>query len=77
MKLIFCQYFKKVLEGFEDPFYPGLIGEKIFHNISKKAWNIWMKEQTKFINENNLNMLNNNHIQKVEKYMINFLFFKN
>ncbi|WP_343128164.1 A/G-specific adenine glycosylase [Buchnera aphidicola (Takecallis taiwana)] len=77
MKLIFCQYFQKVLEGFENQFYPGLIGQKIFQNISKKAWNLWMKEQTKFINENNLNMLHPSHNKKVEKYMMHFLFLKN
>lgn len=74
MKKVFCKYFKKVLEGFEDQFYPGKIGKKIHQNISKKGWTEWMKEQTKFINENNFSMINQKHAQKVEKHMIHFLF---
>ncbi|QCI27360.1 oxidative damage protection protein [Buchnera aphidicola] len=76
MKFIFCKYFKKKLEGFEKPFYPGEIGKKIYNNISKKAWKIWIHEQTKFINENNLNMINQKDNNKVEQYMIKFLFKK-
>lgn len=74
MKIIFCKYFKKKLEGFDEPFYPGNIGKKICQNISKEAWKNWMIEQTKFINENNLNMNNTNHQEKVEKYMMDYLF---
>lgn len=74
MRKIFCVHFQTVLEGFENQFYPGPIGEKIYQNISKKCWNKWIKEQTKFINENNLNMINEKDFEKVENYMIDFLF---
>ncbi|CAL4324254.1 oxidative damage protection protein [Buchnera aphidicola] len=74
MKIIFCHYLKKKSEGFEEQFYPGEIGKKIKQKISKIAWKIWNKEQIKFINENKLNMINQEHYKKVEKYMIKFLF---
>ncbi|QCI26156.1 oxidative damage protection protein [Buchnera aphidicola] len=76
MKKIFCQHYQKILEGFEEQFYPGKIGKKIYKNISKKGWKKWIKEQTIFINENNLNMTNQEHIKQVEQHMINFLFHK-
>lgn len=77
MKIIFCQFLQKISEGYEKQFYPGAIGKKIHQNISKIAWEKWMKEQTKLINENNLNMTNILHYKIVEKNMINFLFKKN
>ncbi|CAL4324366.1 oxidative damage protection protein [Buchnera aphidicola] len=76
MKIVFCKYFKKMLSGFDYQFYPGDLGKKIYNNISKDAWKKWMIEQTKFINENNLNMIKISDYKKVEKHMIYFLFGK-
>ena len=36
--------------------YPGELGKRIFDNISKEAWNEWIKLQTMLINENHLNL---------------------
>ncbi|WP_343182504.1 oxidative damage protection protein [Buchnera aphidicola] len=76
MKLIFCKYFKKKLQGMEHQLYPGEIGEKIYKNISQKAWKIWISKQTKIINENNLDMTNEKHYKMIENYMKEFLFKK-
>jgi len=36
--------------------YPGELGKRIFENVSKEAWNEWLKLQTMLINENRLNL---------------------
>ncbi|XBC39711.1 MAG: oxidative damage protection protein [Buchnera aphidicola (Chaetogeoica yunlongensis)] len=73
-KKIFCSYFQKYKTKLEFPPYPGKLGKKIYHEISKKAWEKWILQQTIIINEKKLNMLNINDRQILETYMKNFLF---
>jgi Fe-S cluster biosynthesis and repair protein YggX len=53
---VFCVKLKKEAEGLERPPYPGKLGERIYHEVSKEAWRDWLKHQTLLINENRLNM---------------------
>nr|WP_044010666.1 oxidative damage protection protein [Buchnera aphidicola] len=71
---IFCNFFKKYEEGLTYIPYPGLLGHKIYNEISKLAWNKWILQQTIIINEKKMNMLNKNDQKKIENYMIKFLF---
>ncbi|CAL4325896.1 Probable Fe(2+)-trafficking protein [Buchnera aphidicola (Protaphis terricola)] len=73
---IFCIFLNKESEGHQSPPYPGKLGKKIYDQISKKAWNQWLIEQTKLINEKKLNMINKKDRKKIEKYMKLFLFKK-
>lgn len=43
-------------EGLDFQPYPGELGKKIFENVSKEAWNEWIRLQTMLINENHLNL---------------------
>jgi Fe-S cluster biosynthesis and repair protein YggX len=43
-------------EGMDVPPYPGPLGKRIFENVSKEAWQGWLKHQTMLINENRLNL---------------------
>ncbi|MGH8541865.1 MAG: oxidative damage protection protein [Stenotrophobium sp.] len=38
-------------EGLDRPPYPGPLGQRIFENISKQAWQDWIAHQTRLINE--------------------------
>lgn len=73
-RIIFCKFLKKEAEGQEYQIYPGILGKRIYNEISKLAWKIWMSEQTMIINEKKLNMLNLNDRKIIEKHMENFLF---
>ncbi|CAL4325569.1 Probable Fe(2+)-trafficking protein [Buchnera aphidicola (Eriosoma lanigerum)] len=73
-RIIYCTFFKKKLEGLVFQVYPGEIGKKIFNEISQLAWKQWMNEQTKIINDNQLNMLLDTDRKKLKKIMINYLF---
>ncbi|MFI4819084.1 MAG: oxidative damage protection protein [Enterobacterales bacterium] len=74
IKKIFCKFLKISSEKQNYQLYPGILGKKIFNNISKKAWKIWQKKQTILINENQLSTKNISHLKYLEKKMINFLF---
>ena len=38
-------------EGLERAPYPGELGQRIFENVSKEAWQKWLGHQTMLINE--------------------------
>jgi Fe-S cluster biosynthesis and repair protein YggX len=38
-------------EGLERPPYPGELGQRIYENVSKQAWQDWLRHQTMLINE--------------------------
>lgn len=38
-------------EGLDRPPYPGELGQRIFENVSREAWQQWLKHQTMLINE--------------------------
>ncbi|WP_343152693.1 oxidative damage protection protein [Buchnera aphidicola] len=73
-KKIFCYYYKQNKKKQNSQIYPGKLGKKIFNEISQCAWEKWINQQTKIINEKKLNMFDINHRKKIETYMINFLF---
>ncbi|VFP79366.1 Probable Fe(2+)-trafficking protein [Buchnera aphidicola (Cinara curtihirsuta)] len=76
-RIIFCSFFKKNAEGLDYPFFTGTIGQKIYQEISKKAWTFWLKKQTKIINEKKLNMFIDKDREYLERKMKKFLFSKN
>ena len=41
-------------EGLEKPPFPGVLGQRVFDNISAQAWQEWLKLQTMLINEHRL-----------------------
>ncbi|MFN8769494.1 MAG: oxidative damage protection protein [Neisseriaceae bacterium] len=51
-----CIKLGKELEGLDFAPIPGELGQKILNNVSKEAWQGWLKQQTMIINENRLNL---------------------
>ena len=48
-------------EGLDFPPYPGELGKRIYENVSKEAWQQWIRMQTMIINENRLNLADAGH----------------
>jgi Fe-S cluster biosynthesis and repair protein YggX len=46
-----CVILKKEAEGLDFAPYPGELGQRIFENVSKEAWQRWLAHQTMLINE--------------------------
>ncbi|UDG79308.1 putative Fe(2+)-trafficking protein [Candidatus Ecksteinia adelgidicola] len=72
--IIFCTFLQCNAEKQDFQIYPGNIGKRIFNEISKVAWNQWIKKQTILINKKKLTMENVNDRKFLEKEMIKFLF---
>lgn len=71
---IFCQKLQQQAEGLDYPPYPGELGQKIYNNISKQAWQQWLNHQTMLINEYRLNMLDSKARDFLRTEMEKFLF---
>lgn len=46
-----CVYLKREAEGLAYQPYPGELGQRLYNNVSKEAWALWLKHQTMLINE--------------------------
>lgn len=44
-------------EGLDFAPWPGELGRRIFENVSREAWTVWLGHQTMLINENRLSPL--------------------
>ena len=53
-KMVNCVLLGKEAEGLPRPPYPGELGQRIFENVSREAWQRWLGHQTMLINENRL-----------------------
>jgi len=51
-----CVLLKREAAGLDRVPYPGELGRRIWENVSKEAWQAWIKHQTMLINENRLNL---------------------
>ena len=72
--MVFCKKLEKELENMAVPPFPGELGEKIFREISNKAWSMWLNHQTILINEYRLNLLDDKSKQFLMAEMEKFLF---
>ena len=69
-----CIHLKKVGEGRDYTPYPGDLGKRIYNEVSKEAWALWMKHQTMLVNENRLNLADLRARQYLARQMENFFF---
>ena len=49
-RLVQCKKLQKELPGLAKPPFPNALGQEIFENISKEAWDLWLKESVRYIN---------------------------
>ena len=54
---VFCRKFQRQLPALARPPFPGPDGEALQQQVSQQAWDEWLVNQTKLINEYQLNPL--------------------
>ena len=50
-RMVQCVKLGREAEGLERVPYPGELGQRIYDNVSKEAWQNWLGHQTMLINE--------------------------
>lgn len=73
-RIVNCIKLGKPSEGLSSPPYPGELGQKIYDQVSKAGWDLWLKHQTMLINEYRLNMLDAGSRRFLSEEMEKFFF---
>ncbi len=69
-----CVKLGREAEGLERQPYPGELGKRIFDNVSKEAWQEWLRHQTMLINEYRLSPLKPKDRKFLEEQMEKYFF---
>ena len=74
-RMVFCQKFQKELPGLDEvPFDGHPLGQRIYENVSKLAWQRWVKHQTMLLNEYRLTPIEPKARKFLEGEMEKFFF---
>ncbi len=73
-RMVHCVKLGKEAEGLDFAPYPGELGKRVFENVSKEAWQLWLNHQTMLINEYRLNPLDPKARKMIEEQMEQFFF---
>lgn len=50
-RMVYCVKLKREAEGLDFPPFGGELGKRIYENVSKEAWQAWLEQQKRLINE--------------------------
>jgi len=73
-RIVQCVHLKKEGEGLDFAPYPGDLGKRIYQNVCKEAWQLWLRHQTMLVNENRLNLADARARQYLARQMEQFFF---
>ena len=54
-RMVKCVKFGELLPGLPEPPYSGELGQRIYENVSRQAWEMWKEHVKMIINEYQLN----------------------
>jgi Fe-S cluster biosynthesis and repair protein YggX len=74
MRTVNCVVLGREAEGLDRPPYPGELGQRIFEQVSREAWQTWLSHQTMLINENRLTLIDPDARKFLQQEMEKFLF---
>jgi Fe-S cluster biosynthesis and repair protein YggX len=72
--MVNCILLGEEAEGLDYAPYPGELGQRIFENVSKQAWQRWLEHQTMLINEYRLSPIEPDARKFLETEMDKFFF---
>ena len=73
-RIVNCVKLGREAPGLDFQTYPGDLGKRVYENVSKEAWQLWMSQQTMLINEYRINPLDPKARKFVEGEMEKFFF---
>ena len=71
---VFCKKFQKEMPGLDEPPFDTPLGQRIYENISRDAWGLWMEHGKMVLNEYRLNPANPTDQEVLVKHMEDFFF---
>ncbi|MDR2195028.1 MAG: oxidative damage protection protein [Gallionellaceae bacterium] len=73
-RMVQCVKLGREAEGLDRPTYPGELGQRIYDNVSKEAWQGWIRFQTMLVNENRLSLADAGARKYLAQQMENYFF---
>ncbi len=74
-RTVMCAKLKKELPGLDEPPFDGHpLGQRIYENVSKQAWEMWVEQMKMIMNEYRLNLGNEQAQEFLLKQMEEFFF---
>ena len=74
-RTVFCVKFQKEMPGLDEPpFDNHPLGQRIYENVSKEAWKMWIEHSKMVMNEFRLNPLDPGSQKIMEDQMEQFFF---
>lgn len=73
-RIVHCEKLGIDAEGLSSPPFPTVLGQRIYHHISQKAWDLWINHQTMLINEYKLSLIEKKSRDFLTQEMEKFLF---
>lgn len=73
-RMVNCVVLKVEAEGMDYAPYPGELGQRIYENVSRQAWQQWLGHQTMLINEYRLTPIEPEARKFLEGEMEKFFF---
>lgn len=73
-RMVMCAKLRRELPGLEKPPMPGELGQRIYDQISQRAWDMWQEHSRLVINHYGLNLADPDARQILRQEMTRFLF---
>ena len=72
--MVKCVKFGREMPGLDRVPWKGEIGKRVYDNVSKEAWRMWVEHSKMLMNEYRLNPLDPNSLKIMEDQMEQFFF---
>jgi len=73
-RMVKCVKFGKELPGLDRIPWKGEVGKRVYENVSKQAWQLWIEHSKMIMNEYRLNPLDPQSQKIMEEQMVDFFF---
>jgi Fe-S cluster biosynthesis and repair protein YggX len=76
-RTVFCVKLRRELPGLDAPPWPGPLGQRIYEQVSREAWEMWEERMKMILNEYRLLPFQKEAQQLVARHMEEFFFGDN
>jgi Fe-S cluster biosynthesis and repair protein YggX len=73
-RLVNCVKLGRELPGLDEPPFPGPLGQRLFDQVSRQAWDLWPSHATLLINHYGLNLADPSAQKMLMQQMEEFFF---
>lgn len=73
-RMVKCVKFQKELPGLDEPPFNNELGQRIYENVSKDAWQLWLEHLKMLVNEYRLNLMDRQAQHLIQQQMEQYFF---